>query len=85
MAVNILVGKQRYQARSDREREKLQATITTYILRHHLESQQEEMRKLAVRLAAPDPQLEAATNGIDSFIEATFEIVDRTLARCRAV
>jgi hypothetical protein len=78
MARNILIGKSRHQSRSDREREKLQAQISTYAVRHQAEQDAEERRKLEQRIQAAEVPLRAS--GMDNFIAYALWLVDATLA-----
>lgn len=73
-----LVSKTRYASRSDREREKLQAQISCYALRHNMDRDAEELRKARERIEQPEPR--EAASGLDSFIERCFEMVDAALA-----
>lgn len=64
MAARILIGKNRYQSRSDREREKLQAQISTYAIRQNAEHDAESK--------CPSLCIES----IDSFIDWAIELVE---------
>lgn len=84
MAVNILVGKTRYSARSDREREKLQAQISAYALRFNadkdIEMQGQFLRKQKATLQESGNQIESLCRLVDRYVE----IVDRVFTRCEA-
>lgn len=80
MAVNILIGKERFAARSDREREKLQAQISCYAIRHNADSVERELAsKRALGLEDAMPK-QTGFQRMHSFIENTIAVVDRALA-----
>lgn len=82
MAINILLGKTRYAARSDRERERLQAQISCYALRFNadkdIEMQGQFLRKQEATLQESGNQIESLCRLVDRYIE----IVDRVFAQC---
>jgi hypothetical protein len=80
MAANILIGKTRFTSRSDREREKLQAQISTYAIRHNADSAERELaskRALGIEDAMPK---RTGFHRLESWIEKTIALVDNTLA-----
>jgi hypothetical protein len=70
-----LVGVKRFQSRSDRERERLQAQISTYAIRHHADRDAEERRKQMERMEEPLPA--SPEDRLDSFIEFCVGLVER--------
>jgi hypothetical protein len=85
--VNILIGKQRYASTSDRQRERLQSTITTYAIRHHadeaLKEQAEGLRVLGRSMEVSDRFKVARDIGeinLDRFIDGYIEMVDRVMS-----
>lgn len=73
MASRILIGKSRFASRSDREREKLQAQISTYALRHNAERDAEQHRLQLARLEAqPEP---SPLPQMDGFIDWAIALV----------
>jgi hypothetical protein len=82
MAVNILIGKERFASRSDREREKLQAQISCYAIRHNADSIERELaskRALGQEIEVGEPT-RIGIERLESFIETTILVVDRALA-----
>jgi hypothetical protein len=82
MAVNILIGKERFASRSDREREKLQAQISCYAIRHNADSVERELaskRALGQEIEVGEPT-RICVERLESFIETTILVVDRALA-----
>lgn len=84
MSVNILIGKSRHQSRSDREREKLQAQISTYALRHHsdldLMQRAEELQASKDRLVGNEPVGPSEVR-MDRVIHEFVTLVDAVLNR----
>jgi hypothetical protein len=78
MAVNILIGKSRHQSRSDREREKLQAQISTYAVRFHQDRDAEERRAFERRLQVEPPTVRQARD-LEDFISSVARIVERVM------
>jgi hypothetical protein len=70
-----LVGKRRYQGRSQREIERLQSQISCYALRINLERDADELRKARLRLENPLPEPSMA-RGMDTFIELCLTLVE---------
>jgi len=79
-----LVGKSRYASRSDRERERLQAQITTYAIRHHadleLKQEGERMRVLGQRM---ESRVEVAQDlremQLDRMVDNYLRLVERVM------
>ena len=81
MAANILIGKARFTSRSDREREKLQAQISTYAIRHNADSIERELaskRALGQEIEVSEPTRIGFCR-LESFIEKTIALVDARL------
>jgi hypothetical protein len=82
--VNILIGKQRYASTSDRQREKLQAQITTYSIRHHSEQAlKEEGERLRVLGQSLESRVEVAQDirevQLDRLVDNYIALVDRVM------
>jgi hypothetical protein len=81
MASKILMRAKRFATTSDRQREKLQAQINVYALRHHadkdIELQSQYLRTAADRLSEPT---HVGFQRLNSWIENTIAVVDRVLA-----
>lgn len=76
---SVLARKQRFQARSDREREKLQATISTYVTRHHAAEERQQLEISSARLEEGAP-VEPEFQQMESWIEQTIAMVTEVMA-----
>ena len=73
MAHKSLIGKQRYAARSDRERERLQSQISTYAIRHHAEDARQQLRIASGRL---EEERISPIAKLEGWIDRTIRLVD---------
>lgn len=78
MAVNILIGKQKFTSRSDRERERLQSQISTYALRLNADRDSAERKAFEQRLQAEaqTPAIQAERD-IEDWLSLCTRIVER--------
>jgi hypothetical protein len=83
-----LVGKGRYQSRSQREQDRVQSQIHTFAIRYwadeELKQQAEVLRCLGQRLESPMQSREQIAQdlgevNLDRFVETCFEIVERVM------
>jgi hypothetical protein len=81
---NILVGKGRYQSRSQREQDKAQGQITTFAIRYWadqaLKEEGERLRCLGKRM---ESRVEVAQDlreiQMDNYIETVYQLVERVM------
>jgi hypothetical protein len=86
MAAHILIGKARFTSRSDRERDKLQAQISTYAIRHNADSVERELasrRALGQEIEVGVPT-QIGFCRLETFIDWAFALVDAKLGSALA-
>ncbi|MGH9499643.1 MAG: hypothetical protein ACRD3L_10935 [Terriglobales bacterium] len=77
---NCLIGKKRFTSRSDREREKLQAVISTYSIRYNADRDAEERRTFERRLqAASEPPTVTSQRNLEAWLTSVVALVERVV------
>jgi len=77
---NLLIGKSRYTSNSDRERERLQAQITTYAIRHHSDLEIKQQSEFFKTQQSRLEKNEQTSRRLDSFIDHCIQLVEDCLA-----